>query len=184
MSGENRRTEGQGSVPGTAALGGRLSAVVAEIEMEEFERVARVVPVFLWLWEHRDEVRRLLAQGASWQALAAALGRLGLEDLGGGAPRQEYCRAAWARVVAFEALVPRGQAERRPLEPMDEPGFEPELPVPVAAAPAPAADAAPAAGPSLNAILARGRRTALTEPEPLDTQARGRRPAAQTGDKP
>jgi hypothetical protein len=184
MPGEHRRTEGQGSVPGTAALGGRLSAVVAEIEMEEFERVARVVPVFLWLWEHRDEVRRLLAQGASWQALAAALGRLGLEDLGGGAPRQEYCRAAWARVVAFEALVPRGQAERRPLDALAEPAFEPDLPATAVPAPPLPAGAAPAAAPSLNAILARGRRTALTEPEPLDTQGRARRPAAQTGDKP
>lgn len=173
MPGDHRRVEGPGphAAAPPASLGGRLSAVVAEIEMEEFERVARVVPVFLWLWEHRDEVRHLLGQGASWGALAAALGRLGLVDLAGGPPREEYCRAAWARVLAFEGLLPGGRPERQPA------GLRGETPD-GAALPDPAPAASPAATEpphSLNAILARGRRKTLAEPRPLDSPPRALR---------
>lgn len=174
-------------VPIATAGGGRLAAAVAEIEMEEFERVARVVPVFLWLWEHREEVRRLLAQGVTWQALSAALGRLGLVDLGGGLPRQEYCRAAWVRVMAFENFVPQMQAEGFPAA-----GGVPPEPAPgpetTATEAAPAGDIPPAPPPGglspLNAILARGKRTSLTEPLPLGGSARPRRDAPAQGDEP
>jgi hypothetical protein len=174
--------EGPGprSAASSATPDGRLSAAVAELEMEEFERVARVVPVFLWLWEHRDEVRRLLAQGVSWHALAAALGRLGLVDLAGGPPRHEYCRAAWARVVAFEGLVPRGRPERQAAEPPADP-FGTVVPSEEPAAPPPAPEPPGASPYSLNTILARGRRTALTEPRPLDPPGRASPDVATEG---
>lgn len=138
--------------PGGAAAPGSLAAVVAEIEMEEFERQSRFVPVFLWLWEHREEVRRLLAAGTSWDAIAAAIVRLGVADDGG--PGAAYCRVAWNRVTSYE---PRVLGKRLP-----------------------GADAAPPPAPvepALAALVRPARRGALADPPALELTPAARRVA-------
>ncbi|NKC33399.1 hypothetical protein [Falsiroseomonas selenitidurans] len=164
---------------------GQFAQLVAEIEVAELERGAAIAPVFLWLWEHRVQVRGLLTAGTSWAALAAALGRIGIGDARGAAPSVEHCRAAWGRVVAFEPLV-AGRSLERPAVAASAPAPAPPPPVAVAesaprAAPAVAGGAGPApaaspAGMALGEILAQRRRSALADPPPLDLAVRDRRP--------
>ena len=136
--------------PGGGVAPGSLAAVVAEIEMEEFERQSRFVPVFLWLWEHREEVRRLLAAGTTWEAIAAAIVRLGVAEEEG--PGAAYCRVAWNRVTSYE---PRVLGKRRPLH-------EAEL-APVAMEPA------------LAALVRPTRRGTLADPPALELTPAARR---------
>lgn len=169
---------------GTDNATGRFAQLVAEIEVAELERGAAIAPLFLWLWEHRVQVRGLLTAGTSWSAIAGALGRVGLVDERGDAPSIEHCRAAWGRVVAFEPLVvgrfPGPEAARG--------GCDATAPEPQArqAAPengslgvpepqrAPAVPDAPP-GQSLGSILAQRRRSPLADPQPLDLASRERR---------
>jgi len=163
---------------------GHFAQLVAEIEVAELERGAAIAPLFLWLWEHRVQIRGLLTAGTSWSAIAAALGCIGLVDVRGDAPSVEHCRAAWGRVVAFEPLVAgralgteatRGAGDSTPAEP-----HPPRTVTEGAAAQPPAtarasADSAPPAGSTLGIILAQRRRSSLADPPPLDLASRDRR---------
>ena len=169
---------------GAESTTGRFAQFVAEIEVAELERGAAIAPLFLWLWEHRVQIRGLLTAGTSWSAIAGALGRIGLVDERGDAPSVEHCRAAWGRVVAFEPLVagrflggdstraggdatvpdpapPRATSESTPPRPTQavRAAAEPDL----------------SAGPSLGSILAQRRRSSLADPPPLDLASRDRR---------
>lgn len=145
--------------------------------MEEFERAARVLPVFLWLWEHREEVKRLLAQGVSWHSLTVALGRLGLVDLAGGELRQEYCQAVWNRVLAFEDII--AQTGRTPVDIAGAPKVAASVPNEAREVPEPVRETAPA--PDLATILARGRRSTLSDPAPIGPVHRTRRDSVTEG---
>lgn len=173
---------------------GRFAQLVAEIEVAELERGAAIAPLFLWLWEHRVQVRGLLTAGTSWSAIAGALGRVGLVDERGDSPSVEHCRAAWGRVVAFEPMVaglflggeaPRAGSGPTAPEPQTRQaapeGPSPRLPQPLRAPAVP--DAEPA--PSLGNILAQRRRSPLADPQPLDLASRERRlQRPSTGEEP
>ena len=167
---------------GTAEMStAQFAQLVAEIEVAELERGAAIAPVFLWLWEHRVQVRGLLTAGTSWVALAGALGRIGLGDGRGAAPSVEHCRAAWGRVVAFEPLVAGRSLTRTGPLPVYETA-QPELTasMPPASAPEAPIPAAPNATrttpPMLGGILGERRRAGLADPAPLDLAAKDRRP--------
>ncbi|MDO9499036.1 hypothetical protein [Falsiroseomonas sp.] len=165
---------------------GHFAQLVAEIEVAELERGAAIAPVFLWLWEHRVQVRGLLTAGTSWTALAGALGRIGLGDARGGAPSVEHCRAAWGRVVAFEPLV-AGRSLGRTAPAGTAPAEAVPVPAPLPASVAELEAASPPAAPavSLGGILAQRRRSPLADPAPLDLAARERRMRGEsTGDLP
>jgi hypothetical protein len=146
--------------------------------MAELDRLRNVLPVFLWLWEHRAEVKPLLRDGASWRALSAGLARLGFADRAGSVPREEYCRAAWSRVLAYEPIITGAVDEALPA---------PHAETPVPPCPAdrrvPPPRDAESNGRSLNEVLAKARRPTLSEPPPLNVASRGRR-AAEGGDTP
>lgn len=144
-----------------------LAAAVAEVEMAALDRLRHVLPVFLWLWEHRAEVKPLLRDGASWHALSAGLARVGFVERAGSIPREEYCRAAWSRVLTYEAMMagtaPRtGEAESQPAAPGGSRAVEPS-----------SEQASQAA--MLNQVLAKARRPSLSEPPPLNVGHHGRR---------
>lgn len=174
MPGEVRRPHGAVQPTEHDMSTGHFAQLVAEIEVAELERGAAIAPVFLWLWEHRVQVRGLLTAGTSWTALAGALGRIGLGDARGGAPSVEHCRAAWGRVVAFEPLVAGRSLERAP--PVAVASVE-AVPMPLPAVPAAVEAASPPADPgvSLGGILAQRRRSPLADPAPLDLAVRERR---------
>lgn len=169
---------------GAESTTGRFAQFVAEIEVAELERGAAIAPLFLWLWEHRVQIRGLLTAGTSWSAIAGALGRIGLVDERGEAPSVEHCRAAWGRVVAFEPLVAGrflgGDGSRASSDPV-VPEPVPQRVVPESAPLRPAqsvrapADPGSPTGPSLGTILAQRRRSSLADPPPLDLASRDRR---------
>lgn len=147
-----------------------LAAAVADVEMAALDRLRHVLPVFLWLWEHRAEVKPLLRDGASWHALSAGLARVGFVERAGSVPREEYCRAAWSRVLAYEAMMV-GTASRT--TETGEAGSQPGAPGGCRMVEPPSDQVSQ--GPTLNQVLAKARRPSLSEPPPLNVGNHGRR---------